>query len=75
MKSVLVGLLVVTGVACGSDKEASDGREYVAEIRGNFLESCRGAGGDDSYCLCVSQGLGGGYTKEEFIDIADKIVR
>ena len=69
MKSVLVGLLVLTGVACSSDDEASNGREYAAEIRENFLESCRGAGGEDSYCLCVLEGLEGEYTQEEFIEV------
>ena len=69
MKSVLVGLLVLTGVACSSDDEASNDREYAAEIRENFLESCRGAGGEDSYCLCVLEGLEGEYTQEEFIDV------
>ena len=69
MKSLLVGLLVVTGVACSSDDEASNGREYAAEIRENFLESCRGAGGEDSYCLCVLEGLEGEYTQEEFIEV------
>jgi len=69
VKSLLVGLLVIAGVACGSDEEASDVREYSSEIRSNFLESCRGAGGSDSECLCVLEGLEGEYTEEEFIDI------
>jgi hypothetical protein len=69
MKSVLVGLLVLTGVACSSDDEASNGREYAAEIRENFLESCRGAGGEDPYCLCVLEGLEGEYTQEEFTEV------
>lgn len=66
---MLVGLLVVTGVACSSDDEASNGREYAAEIRENFLESCRGAGGEDPYCLCVLEGLEGEYTQEEFTEV------
>ena len=73
MKSVLVGLRVLTGVARSSDEEASDGREYAAEIRDNFLESCRGAGGEDSYCLCALEGLEGEYTQEELIDVEVEI--
>ena len=73
MKSVLVGLLVFTGVACSSDDEASDSREYATEIRESFLESCRGAGGEDSYCLCVLEGLEGEYTQEEFIEVEVEI--
>ena len=73
MKSVLVGLLVLTGVACSSDDEASNGPEYAAEIRENFLESCRGAGGEDSYCLCVLEGLEGEYTQEEFTAVEVEI--
>ena len=73
MKSLLVGLLVLTGVACSSDDEASNGREYAAEIRENFLESCRGAGGEDPYCLCVLEGLEGEYTQEEFIEVEGEI--
>ena len=34
---MLVGLLVFTGVACSSDDEASDSREYATEIRESFL--------------------------------------